>query len=57
MPMSTTGEIACEIGSAAMARASGLSSRVLARRRAAATADAAALCVPVGADGRIFNAP
>ncbi len=43
-PASTTGEIFCDTGSAAMARASGLSSRTLARRRAAATADAAALC-------------
>src|ERR1700704_1647640 len=46
MPMSTTGEIRCEIGSPAGGGARGLGSRVLARRRAAATADAAALCVP-----------
>jgi hypothetical protein len=40
-PPSTIGEIACDTGSAAIARASGLSSRTLARRRAAATAEAA----------------
>src|SRR5215470_15121313 len=44
MPASTTGEIACDTGSAAIARARGLSSRALARLRAAATAEAAALC-------------
>ena len=48
-PPSTTGEIACDTGSAAIARASGLSSRALARRRAVATADAAATVSAAGA--------